>query len=59
MVNIENIKQAEDKIRSLINDIEVMKNTEINPSEGQKIEDDSAEEIKLKLQEIAKLIAED
>ena len=36
------IKEAEDKIRTLINDIEVMKNTE-EEAEGQKIEDDADE----------------
>ena len=46
------VKQIEDKIRDLINWIEVLKQEE-EPGANQKIEDQAAEEIKLKLREIA------
>ena len=54
-MDIEKIKQIEDKIRDLINDIEIMKNEDV---EGgvQKIEDSAAEELKEKLQQIAEII---
>jgi len=50
------IKEAADKIRTLINDIEVMKTTETEAAEGQKIEDDAAETLKGRLQEIAQML---
>lgn len=46
------IKQIENKIRDLINLIEVLKQEE-EPGATQKIEDEAAEELKLKLREIA------
>jgi len=56
MANNSSIKQAEDKIRDLINWIEVLNREEIKEGEGKKIEDDAARELKAKLQEIAGII---
>ena len=50
------LKQAEDKIRDLINLIAVFNKEELKEGEGKKIEDDAAKVLKQKLQEIAKLI---
>ena len=56
MANNSSIKQAEDKIRDLINWIEVLNREEIKEGEGKKIEDDAARELNAKLQEIAGII---
>lgn len=52
------IKKIEGKLRDLINLVSVM-NEEEEEGEGKKVEDDAAKELKTKLQEIAKLLAED
>jgi len=54
--NADKIKQAEDKIRELINWVEVLNKEELVEGEGKKIEDDAAVELKAKLQELATLI---
>lgn len=51
-----NTKPVEDKIRDLINFIEVMTHEELKIGEGKKIEADTANVLKAKLQEIAKLV---
>ena len=50
-------KEVEDKIRDLINWIQVMTLEELKIGEGKKIEDDTAKILKKKLQEIAKMTA--
>jgi len=55
MVDINKIKEAENKIRDLINLVSVY-NTVEEEAEGKKIEDDAAADLKAKLQEIAKLV---
>ena len=50
-------KQIEDKIRDVINWVQVKTAEELKPGEGRKIEEDAAAELKMKLQEIAKLVA--
>jgi hypothetical protein len=57
MVDIKKTKEVEDKIRDLINDIEVYNEEEVE-SEGKEIEDDAAVSLKGKLQEIAKLVGD-
>jgi hypothetical protein len=57
MVDIKKTKEVEDKIRDLINDIEVYNEEEVE-SEGKEIEDDAAASLKGKLQEIAKLVGD-
>ena len=52
-----NTKKVADKIRDLINLIEVKKEEEIEAGEGRKIEEDTADELIAKLREIAKLLA--
>ena len=49
-------KKALDKIRDLINWIAVLSNEELREGEGRKIEKDTANNIKMKLQEIAEAI---
>lgn len=49
-------KQALDKIRDLINWIEVIGREELKEGEGRKIEKDTIASIKTKLQEIAGLL---
>lgn len=51
-----NTKEVEDKIRDLINLIQVRTLEEVEPGEGRKIEEDTSKELKMKLQEIAKLV---
>jgi len=55
--NTAKIKEVEDKIRDLINQVEIYNEEEIEPGEGKKVEDDAAEDILEKLREIAKLVA--
>jgi hypothetical protein len=55
MVDIKKTKEVEDKIRDLINAVQVY-NTEEEEGEGKKVEDDAAAALKGKLQEIAKLV---
>ncbi|MEM4271493.1 MAG: hypothetical protein QXD13_00135 [Candidatus Pacearchaeota archaeon] len=50
------IKEVEDKIRDLINWVQVKSLEELKPGEGKKIEEDAAAELKAKLQEIAQLV---
>ena len=49
-------KEVENKIRDLINWIEVMTLEELKIGEGKKIEDDTARILKKKLQELAKMV---
>ena len=57
MVDAEKIKAVEDKIRDLINWVEVWNLEEV---EGgfKKIEDDIVNELKQRLEELAKMVAE-
>jgi len=55
MVDIKKTKEVEDKIRDLINQVQVY-NTEEEEGEGKKVEDGAAAALKGKLQEIAKLV---
>ncbi len=50
------VKEAEDKIRDLINWVQVMNEEELEAAEGKKIEDDTAEELKKKLRDLAKFV---
>lgn len=54
--DIKKMKEVENKIRDLINLVSVY-NTEEEEGEGKKIEDDAAADLKVRLQEIAKMIA--
>ena len=49
-------KAIANKIRDLINWIAVMNKEELREGEGKKIEDDTAKGLKMKLQEIAKML---
>lgn len=49
-------KEAEDKIRDLINWVQVKNTEELEEGEGKQIENAAAEELKKKLQEIAQLV---
>lgn len=49
------IKEIEDKIRDLINFVQVKSGEELEAAEGKKIELDTAEELKTKLREVAEL----
>ena len=51
-------KEVEDKIRDLINYVQVMTLEETEPGEGRKIEEDTAKDIQGKLRVIAKLVGE-
>jgi len=51
-------KEVEDKIRDLINWVQVMTLEELKIGEGKKIEEDTARILKKKLQEIVKLVSE-
>jgi hypothetical protein len=51
-----NIKQIENKIRDLINFVQVKTQEELKPGEGKKVEDDAAKEIQAKLRELAKMV---
>lgn len=57
MADISKIKVVENKIRDLINLVQVY-NTVEEEAEGKKIEDDAAADLKTKLQEIAKMVGE-
>ncbi len=57
MVDVNKLKGVENKIRDLINLVQVY-NTEEEPEEGKEIEDDAAKDLKAKLQEIAKMVGE-
>lgn len=52
-----NTKEAEDKIRDLINYIQVMTLEELKEGEGRKIEEDTAKDLQNKLRQLAKLVA--
>jgi len=54
--DISKMKEVENKIRDLINLIQVY-NTVEEEGEAKKIEDDAAADLKNKLQEIAKMVA--
>ena len=55
--NMTDPKKVADKIRDLINYIEIKKEEELEAGEGRKIEEDTAAELDAKLREIAKLLA--
>ena len=50
-------KSIANKIRDLINFVEIKKEEELEAGEGRKIEVDTAEELTKKLREIAKMLA--
>jgi hypothetical protein len=52
-----NTKEVEDKIRDLINYVQVMTLEELKEGEGKKIEEDTAKELQAKLRELAKFVA--
>lgn len=51
-----NAKEVEDKIRDLINWVQVMTLEELKEGEGRKIEKDTAKELQAKLRDLAKLV---
>lgn len=51
-------KDVENKIRDLINWVQVQTLEELVPGEGRKIEEDTAKELKIKLKEIAVLVGD-
>ena len=51
-----NIEEIANKIRDLINLVEVKTGEELETGEGKKIETDTAEELKQKLREIAGML---
>lgn len=51
------IKEAEDKLRDLINFVQVKTEEELKAGEGRKIEEDTARELQGKLRELAEDIA--
>ena len=51
------LKEAEDKVRDLINWVQVKSGEELDAAEGKKIEEDTAEELKKKLRDLAKTIS--
>lgn len=55
MVDVNKVKEVENKIRDLINTIQVY-NTIEEEGEAKKVEDDAAADLKAKLQEIAQMI---
>jgi len=52
------IKEAEDKIRDLINWVKIKNLEELEAGEGKKIEDDTAQELMDKLRELAAIVGE-
>jgi len=55
MVDAKKVKEVNDKIRDLINQVQLY-NTEEEEGEGKKVEDDAAAALKGKLQELAQLV---
>lgn len=51
-----NTKEVEDKIRDLINWVQIMTLEELKSGEGRKIEEDTAKKVNAKLKEIAVLV---
>ena len=49
-------KEVEDKIRDLINWVQVETLEELEAGEGRKIEEDTAKKLEMKLRDIAKLV---
>ena len=49
-------KEVEDRIRDLINFVQVKNEEELNAAEGKKIEDDTAKELKGQLRDLAKMV---
>ena len=49
-------KDVENKIRDLINLVQVKNQEELKAGEGKKIEDDAADELKNELRNLAKLV---
>ena len=49
-------KEVEDKIRDLINFVQIKSEEELEAAEGKKIEDDTADELKTKLRDLAKIV---
>jgi len=56
--NMANTKKVADKIRDLINWVEILKNEELESGEGKKIEEDTAKVLVKKLREIAGMLAD-
>ena len=56
MANI-NTKPIADKIRDLINWVDILKEEELEAGEGKKIEEDTAKVLVKKLKEIAQMLA--
>jgi hypothetical protein len=52
-----NTKEVEDKIRDLINYIQVMTLEELKEGEGRKIEEDTAKDLQNRLRQLAKAVA--
>lgn len=50
-------KEVENKIRDLINYIQVMTLEELKEGEGRKIEEDTAKDLQNRLRQLAKLVA--
>jgi len=50
------IEEVENKIRDLINFVQIKSEEELEAAEGKKIEIDTAEQLKEKLREIAELV---
>ncbi|MFC1685847.1 hypothetical protein ACFLZZ_02370 [Nanoarchaeota archaeon] len=49
------VKEVEDKLRDLINFVEIKKGEQLEAGEGQKIEDDTSKQLTDKLREVAEL----
>lgn len=54
--NKEKIKEVNNKIRDLINYVQIMSDEELKSGEGRKIEEDTAEDLKNKLRELAQKV---
>ena len=55
--NMTNPKAMADKIRDLINWVEILKEEELEAGEGKKIEEDTAKVLVKKLKELAQMLA--
>jgi hypothetical protein len=53
-----NTKKVADKIRDLVNWVEILKEEELESGEGKKIEEDTAKVLVKKLREIAGMLAD-
>ncbi len=55
MADVKKLKELNDKIRDLINTVEVYNEEEVE-AEGKEIEDNAAKDLKTKLQELAQFV---